>query len=180
MRNKDCEQQYFEWLCSLVCDNRYSFSDYTLLLRHLYNREFTFTIPMDENRYNDGINLRYIFKTRHRISTTQIDRPFCSVLEMMVALARRVEDTIMTDDSYGDRAPIWFWSMMESLGLIDYDDDNFYYNEEDINNIIDIFLYRTYDRCGYGGLFTVKHPRRDMRDVEIWLQLMWWLKERGD
>lgn len=176
---KDSRELYFEWLCDNILDTDHRIAGYDLLLRHLHNREFTWSIPMDENRANDGLNLRYIFRRRYGYNLNNID-PSCSILEMMVALARRVEDTIMTDDVYGDRTYMWFWSMIESLELYMFDDSKYAYHEDEIDERLDMFLYRTYDRYGHGGLFTVEHPRRDMRDVEIWLQLMWWLKERGD
>ena len=53
------ENEYFNWLCDLVCKKRYSkeFS-YRKLLTHLHNTEFTFTIKRDINRAKDGISLR--------------------------------------------------------------------------------------------------------------------------
>ena len=42
----------------LVIDNRYSNKSYRRLFIRLYDTEFTYTIPMDDNQAEDGINLR--------------------------------------------------------------------------------------------------------------------------
>ena len=169
---------YFEWMCDQVCDDEHS--EYKSLLHHLNNREFVVSNPsiiMDENRYDDGVNLRYLFDCRsRRISNSEIakyldNRP-CSVLEMMVALAVRVEDTIRADTA------IWlFWEMIESLGLTGMDEDH--YNFRYVEECVDKLINRCYASNGKGGLFTVRNHRRDMRDVDIWCQLMWFLNENG-
>ena len=91
---------------------------------------------------------------------------------MIVALALRCE-TIMEDPDYGDRTGKWFWGMIESLGLKSMDDTSF--NRDYVDDVIDIFLSRGYGRDGRGGLFTIKHPKRDLRTVEIWYQMNWYL-----
>lgn len=47
------------------------------------------------------------------------------MLEMMIALAIRCEETIMDDPRYGNRTKQWFWNMMKSLGLSYMNDDCF-------------------------------------------------------
>jgi len=34
---------------------------------------------------------------------------------------------------------------------------------------------REYSYNGEGGLFAVQHPRRDMRTVELWWQMCWYI-----
>ena len=94
---------------------------------------------------------------------------------MMVALAIRCEEHIMGDQDIGDRTGLWFWGMIENLGLLSMTDTAF--NKRRVDEIIDIFLNREYKRNGEGGLFTVKNHRDDLRTVEIWYQLMWYLNE---
>ena len=79
----------------------------------------------------------------------------------------------MDDPDVGDRTSKWFWLMMENMGL-GFMSDNVFDKDEAIEKI-DIFLDRRYKRNGEGGLFTIKNPRRDLRKVEIWYQMCWYL-----
>jgi hypothetical protein len=92
---------------------------------------------------------------------------------MMVALSIRIEEEIMDDQSVGDRTGQWFWGMIVNLGLGYMDNDRF--NEPVARERIDIFLNREYEPDGRGGLFTIKGCPYDLRDVEIWYQINWYL-----
>ena len=100
----------------------------------------------------------------------------CSVLEMLIALAIGCENYIMYDPDEGDRTDIWFWGMIENLGLDALDDWAF--NYEEFNAIIRRFLDRKYDKDGYGGPFFIENFERDMRKLELWYQLNYYLKSR--
>ena len=168
---------YFEWLCDLVCGDLYSDRiSYRKLLMHLHGVEFVWYIPMDENRAKDGLDLRYRFSVSQGYEDTYladyIDGP-CSVLEMMIALAIRCEENIMEDTRYGDRTTQWFWGMINNLGLGSMRDDN--YDKDYVEYVIQTFLRREYKPNGDGGLFTINHCDHDLRDVEIWYQLNWYL-----
>ena len=65
--------------------------------------------------------------------------------------------------------------MVVSLGLGAMHDAN--YDPEYVDSVIDRFLDREYESNGEGGLFTVKHTNRDLRTVEIWCQMCWYLDE---
>lgn len=178
MIQEGLHNEYFEWLCRLVCgDTRYNRLSHKKLLSFLHDTEFTFLIDMDENRALDGIDFRYRFGHEYDYSRDTImkyldDRP-CSVLEMMVALAFRVEEQIMDDSDYGDRTGQWFWNMIVSLGLGDMDDSKFVSGYT--YHVISKFLERRYESNGKGGLFTIDNCPYDLRDMEIWAQFMWYL-----
>lgn len=172
--------QYQEWLLRFVCGekdnpNWYLYSD---TLEHLYNIEFKWSIPMDENRAADGVSLRHRFifekdyKEDEELVLKCLEGP-CSVLEMMIALAIRCEEDIMDDPSIGNRTSQWFWGMMVSLGLGSM--QNRFYDIEKVDAIVERFLNREYEPNGKGGLFTLKHCDTDLRNVEIWHQLLWYL-----
>ena len=167
---------YFKWLYDLVCGKRYSKQiSYKKLLMRLHNTEFRYLIPRDENRAEDGISLRYRFINYCDdidYAESCLDGP-CSVLEMMVALAIRCEEDIMDDPNVGERTGQWFWGMIVNLGLGSMTDDRF--DKYLVDEIIDRFLDREYEPNGKGGLFTVRHTDRDLRDVEIWYQMCWYL-----
>lgn len=174
------QNEYFEWIYDLVYDEshlkRYP---YRALLTHLHNVEFTYILPMDENRAADGIDLRDKFGYERYYSREVIheylgDGP-CSVLEMMAALALACEEHIMSDPDIGDRTGLWFWGMIDNLGLSDMHDYNF--DQDYTDEVIGRLLNREYEPDGTGGLFTVRQRRRDLRIVDIWYQMMWFLNE---
>lgn len=172
--------EYFNWMCDLVCDKRYCKKlSYRKLLSYLHNRDFIYILDMDGNRSEDGIDLRYRFAYEHNYSypmvTNYLDDRQCSILEMMVALAIRCEDSIMADSDIGNRTGLWFWSMIKSLGLDHMSDANF--DKDAADEIIDRFLDREYEPNGKGGLFTIEHCKYDLRSVDIWYQMMFYLDE---
>lgn len=169
-------REYFEWMCNLVCKDRYAKSiSYRMLLTYLHQKEFIFSIPKDQNRAKDGVGLRRRYVLIHDCEDLieYLDIRPCSVLEMMVALAIRCEESIMDDPSVGDRTSQWFWGMIVSLGLGAMIDSRF--DEELVVYIVNRFLDRKYEPNGKGGLFTIRNCDRDLRKVEIWYQLCWYL-----
>lgn len=175
MIRDDVINAYFEWLCDMVCENRYSDTvSYRKLLAYLHDVDFIYLISKDKNRAADGEYLRYRFSLdeTHGYLSRYLDGP-CSVLEMMVALAVRCEEAIMDDPQIGNRTGQWFWGMIVSLGLGSMTDDRF--DEGYVASIVEQFLYRNYEPNGRGGLFTIKHCDADLRDIEIWTQMLWFL-----
>lgn len=176
MMRDDINNEYFNWLCKLVCRNLYSDRiSYRKLLMHLHDTNFRYSILRDKDRAEDGLNLRYRFADEYTYienADTYVYGP-CSVLEMMVALAIRCEETIMDDTSYGDRTKQWFWNMITNLGLGSMNDNQ--YNRSFVTDIVETFLNREYEPDGRGGLFTIRDCDYDLRTMEIWNQLCWYL-----
>lgn len=169
------KNDYFEWLIGMVYADRYAEGvSFRKLLEFLHNVEFEYIILKDKNRAEDGMDLRYRFAYDYHIEYAEryLDGP-CSMLEMMVALAIRCEEDMMDDPRYGDRTGQWFWGMVVSLGLGGMTDNRF--DEASARDIIDRFLDRKYAPNGKGGLFTIRDHTVDMRKVEIWTQLLWYL-----
>lgn len=165
-------EEYFEWLVDLLRDD-YLKDNYQKLLWKLFTTEFTWIVDYDSNRAKDGIYLRYLF-------SRDIDEDFdmdigCTVLEMMVALSRRCEDDIMYDPDIGDRTGYWFWTMIQNLTLDIYDD--YMYDEEAVEYILEVVLERKYARNGHGGLFPCDKNGTDFRKMDLWWQLNTYLNE---
>ena len=176
---RDLKREYFEWMLRKVGVTRRSRPSYYILCDELNSIEFEFYIDMDVNRYQDGLDLRFRFGyeegINHETIINELDDHGCTVLEMMVALAINCEIHIMYDPEYGDRTSVWFSGMISSLGLDKYDDNH--YDSDAVYKIVKRFLTRAYKPNGSGGLFTLKNPLKDMRTVEIWYQLNWYLNE---
>lgn len=175
MLNNDIYEQYFNWLCDVV---NVSTVSYDKLLRLLHRTKFRWINIRDKNRAEDGTDLRFRFrKSIDGLSRNEVlnwhDKEPCSVLEMMIALAIRAEEQIMDDPQVGNRTTQWFWGMISSLGLTGMSDNMFDLIE--VKDIIERFLNREYSPDGKGGLFTIRDCEYDLRDVEIWTQLCWYL-----
>lgn len=167
------EQAYYKWLLRFVYDeSNMKKLSYQKLLQKLYSIPFRYLLEMDGNRAVDGEMLRYRFGRQYGCRTDRIDEIFvgrpCSILELMVALAIRCEDQIMSNDNYGDRTGQWFWNMIQSLGLGHMHDDLF--DEMFVEAVCEDFMNRNYAPDGSGGLFTVP-GRTDMRQTDIWYQM---------
>lgn len=167
------------WLYDRLCESRFPNDiSYKKLLRYLHDIPFEYSLEMDENRADDGIRLRRRFalylgwEKDLRIVTDALHGP-CSVLEMMAALAIRCEEDIMDDPQIGDRTGQWFWGMIRNLGIGSMSDDRF--DEQRVSDAVTRLLNRDYESNGEGGLFTVRHHPQDLRDVEIWRQMLWYL-----
>lgn len=163
----------------LVYDKESNLRFFGKLLSQLHNTYFRYSLDMDQNRAEDGISLRYRFALEHEDYRDDTDYVLdilvgpCSVLEMMIALALRCEENLMDDTTKGNRTRQWFWGMVVNLGLGPMTDDK--YDDQYVDECLDRFLDREYDPDGKGGLFTIKHCDVDLRDVEIWRQLCWYL-----
>lgn len=179
MSQYEVKQRYFQWICKAVCGrDSHKRLYYKQLLRRLHETPFHYTIGMDGNRAADGVNLRYRFGSEkhydYAMIATYLDDRECSVLEMMAALAIRCEEHIMEDYDLGNRTSKWFWTMIESLGLMPMSDEQF--DENYFSACMERFMNREFDRDGRGGLFTVPNCRRDMRTTEIWYQMAAYLE----
>ena len=49
------------------------------------------------------------------------------------------------------------------------------YDRDLVKHKLDIFLHREYEPDGKGGLFYIRDCAEDLREVEIWAQLCWYL-----
>ena len=171
----DINDEYYKWLRSIV-DKHIRDISYGYLLDALYHREYDPALPMDSNRAGDGLGLRYRFSDlkRYRYEDVEAALPeTCSMLEMMIALALRCEETIMDNPQKGNRTKQWFWQMVASLGLSSMTDDN--YDRRYVRLVLNQFMRNDYEPDGHGGLFTIYGSKDDLRNVEIWVQLLWYL-----
>lgn len=165
------EAEYFNWLCAKVLTT--SGTSYHDLLRILYQTEFSWEVQGDKNRADDGCELRYEFLNASGWDPDPhwFDEP-CSVLEMLIAFANRAAfQTDMPPQG-------WFWEFLENLDLAEHR----HVSARDIpriQEILLIFVSRTYDSSGYGGMFPLRKPQKDQREVEIWYQFCEYLEDRG-
>jgi len=172
-RTKSKPAHYFLHLCTLV----EPYDEHNLpLLRHLHDAVFIPLIPNDDNREADGIQLREEFLDEEgpqALSSNFLKKP-CSMLEMLIALSRRLEWE-SSGETWEQPASEWFWVLLDNLGLGDQK-----YDKNRTDEILDIFVQRTYKRNGEGGLFPMRRNRKDQRKREIWYQMNDWVVENYD
>lgn len=174
----EVKSDYFQWLCGIVHADDPDGSFYSLM-RALFEHEFRWSVDNDSNRAEDGECLRDDFADQSLyLDYSSIGGP-CNVLEMMVALAGRINQDIMWSPN-NDRTIVWFWEMISNLGLDEYDDDHW---EEPrsrmmVDFVLDRWLYRWYRPDGVGGIFPLEDPLEDQRDVEIWYQMNTYFLEK--
>lgn len=167
----EVKSDYFQWLCGIVHADDPDGSFYSLM-RALFEHEFRWSVDNDGNRSVDGEGLRDDFADQSLyLDYSSIGGP-CNVLEMLIALAIRIDDEIMWCPN-DDRTVVWFWEMIGNLGLDEYDDENW---EEPksramVDYILDRWLDRRYRPDGIGGIFPMNCPDEDQRSMEIWYQM---------
>lgn len=172
------DELYVEWLYRQVGfpDVRNLSQSYWKLMQLLYEKEFTWDIiEKDENRAHDGKDLRREFLDETCIRPDKGWLDFgCSMLELMVALSRKL--AFQSDAPASD----WFWILIDNLGLTECT-NAVEIDEQIVNHILDKVILRDYAVNGAGGLFPLQsHGSRDQdqRNVELWYQAEAYLLER--
>lgn len=172
--NEPLENMYFNWLCAKVLNLKplRNSSTYWELLKKLHKTEFVWMISGDDNRCEDGKELRKEFILQADVPDDPEWRTIvgCSVLEMLIAFARRAEFQDETP------LPIWFWEFLTNLGLDGQTDPAF--DPEFVEMVLDDFVWRMYNSDGNGGLFPIRNPSVDQREIEIWYQFCEYLVDQ--
>lgn len=168
------DELYLKWLYAQVASVRLRnpARTYWSLMRLLYKKEFFMIVPNDDNRVEDGRDLRYEFMDENGIENdTNWLELECSFLEMLIGLSRRL--SFESEDESRD----WFWKLLFNLGLDSCADFRPELSEREISKIVDDVIYRRYSPDGQGGLFPLRWPPEDQRGIEIWYQMSHYLLE---
>lgn len=192
----DIIREYHDWL-KTIGDLRVGHNE---LAFYLDDIPFEWDLDKDENRMWDGLAMRRTFYDifewiddewkwsdvkalleRSYFYSNNIDRGTCSVFEMICGLGWRMERDIMRVEEMGDRTAVWISSMLKNLGLLNFDDDIWREGSIDCwdrtRKIVYRMMRRQYKDNGRGGLFPLKKPVGDQRDIQIWDQMNLWLYE---
>ena len=164
---------YLEWLSELLIPDENIRESYQKLMLALYHEKFRYFINNDCNRADDGERLRIIYEDETGTWCNNYDP--CSVLEMLGALAIRCENEIMYDPEE-NKTSTWFWEMITNLGLDGMDD--WHFDHDEFKKIMKKLNDRTYDKDGYGGPFYICGFTEDMRKIELWYQLNYYIRSK--
>lgn len=168
------EETYFNWLYSKVASVDVPTPSLTFwtLFRDLHSKEFVWLISGDDNRAEDGLDIRQEF-----LHQSMLDQDpgwgdiGCSLLEMLIGFTRRAE--FETDV----RARDWFWIFLTNLNLAHLNDATLVISDR-ADPILERLIWRQYRRDGHGGLFPLSKTRHDQRKVEIWYQFCEYLVDQ--
>lgn len=163
---------------------------YLKLCKELHRKKFRWFIQNDDNRCLDGLELRERFVEDTRLDESHTEVAYflkeeCSVLEVLVALAQRMNGLMYDlNDTGKNRSGEFFQEMLENLRLDRFTDNRSPdgrfppVDEAEIDEILEVMMDRTYGVDGRGGLFPLKkRHKEDQSGVEIWYQMMVWLDE---
>jgi hypothetical protein len=175
--NGTIDDRYLEWLYAAevgVVRNKNPRRSYWKLVRKLYSTPFVGLVGNDVNREIDGKQLRQEFLDQ--VHADLVDEDWlnldCSVLEMLIGMARRV-----SFDSYGHPSE-WFQKFLSNLEIRGYTDAVWGHAIElEVSEILDTFVNRKYDYDGNGGIFPLRDPPEDQRETELSYQMSLYIME---
>ena len=176
--NRRLEQLYFKWLCKKI-DPEFGHNTirtYNDLFAQLHEKEFAWTVANDENRMKDGLELRTRFVVDNGYEGMHLysrEDKGASVLEVLIALSIRLAFVAE------NREEFWAWQLIENLGLNKYRDPINARKAQEIDEKLDILIWRTYGRDGSGSFFPLAWPDPDknMAEIEIWYQMAAYVNE---
>ena len=166
---KQIDFDYWDWLIKQIRipPNTKSYND---LFDQMHQMEFVWMVPNDDNRLQDGLDLRGEF-LRGKPNTLDVEG--VTFLEVLVALSRRVAFTA------GGDADFWAWRLIKNLRLNKMSDPLTEANVNRIGDILYSVIWRTYQRNGQGGFFPLVHTMEDQTKVEIWYQMNAYVIEKA-
>lgn len=163
------DYDYYEWLISQIdVPHNKTYGD---LFERMHNLEFVWTVPNDDNRVHDGLDLRLEFLQG---SSKPLPKSFLggvSFLEVLVALSRRVSFTA------GGDSRVWAWRLIKNLRLNKASDPLLGSKATRVDETIESVVWRTYHHSGQGGFFPLKNHVEDQTKVEIWYQMNAYVNE---
>lgn len=187
------QPEYFEWLVSKVTSPVVPADESArAVMSALYSIRIR-DLPMaeDEPRLVDGKQLRMEYEDERCVNAfapedvANPDADLCTVLEMLVALSRRMDDIMRDPLDMSSSAPSWFWGMVSTMV------GQWYYpccywsfpvNSATVHIVSDCalrFLGRQYDGSGHNGnIFVGLPPGIDIREIDIWTQACWFMSAR--
>lgn len=171
------ENLYFNWLSAKVMHVTHRLTpslSFDTLFKTLHNVEFVWFLPGDDNRAEDGKELRREFLLVGHIPDDVEWRTMipCSVFEMLIAFSRRAELNSSTS------AIDWFWEFLYNLNL-DKANDASGVMPGEIVDVLEHFMFRNYRENGDGGLFPLGRETRDQTEIEIWQQFCDYLVDQN-
>lgn len=182
MNSKRNNDKYVKYLYSII--NKKNGPTYYHLLNLLHTIKFEWTVKNDDNRISDALEIReeYIEKT----GTDLFSNDDVSVLEVLIGIIHRMM-YLMYGENRGVTTSKLFIELLYNLKIHEYTDLMFLkkgkasFIQRDVCKKIDKMIKRKYKKNGQGGLFPLKSIGKssnlDLRNAELWYQMMYYLEE---
>lgn len=158
------EHRYLRWLESQIATEKEK--NFHELFEILHSKEFIWIVPNDDNRVEDGLEIRFEFYRRHNALSRG-----CSVLEVIIGLSRRLAFAA------GGNQEDWAWQIIENLELHKMSGHIGKIRSERIEEILETLIWRNYLPNGQGGFFPLAWSEKDQRRIEIWYQMCAYIDE---
>lgn len=162
---------YFHWLTEQIDTQERRRATHNDVLMLLHTKEFVWTVPNDDNRVQDGRDLRGEFLREIRAPSTVVLENPVTVLEVLIALSRRVAFAA------GGTAEGWAYQLMVNLDLAKMTDPLSSRKASRTDEILEALIWRTYNPDGSGGFFPLSWPEEDQTKVELWYQMSAYVNE---
>lgn len=162
------DYEYYEWLISQI-EVPNNGRTYTELFDLMHNMEFVWTVPNDDNRVQDGLDLRNEFINGEKLELAMAGVTF---LEVLIGLSRRAAFTA------GGTPQRWAWKLIKNIRLNKNPDPLTPEQSQKVVECLEDVIWRTYKYNGVGGFFPLKNPNEDQTKVELWYQLNAYVNER--
>lgn len=166
MTPQPIDYDYFEWLISQIAVPRNK--TYNDLFDIMHGIEFVWMVPNDDNRVQDGLDLRSEFLDGRR---ARLNLGGASVLEVIIGLSRRCAFHA------GETPNKWAWYLIRNLRLHRMLDPLDEEKVLEVQAILEDLIWRTYDKSGKGGFFPMKRAKEDQTKVEVWYQMNAYITE---
>lgn len=162
----DLAPRYLRWLGDQLIPPEGK-KEYNELLGLLQSKEFVWFVPNDDNRLEDGLELRREY--------FHDPNPFpefgCTTLELIVGLSRRL--AFQVGGTEQKRA----WELIKNLELHKMSDPLTRKDISQVDEVLECVIWRNYQWDGCGGFFPLAWAQEDQRQVEIWYQMMAYIRE---
>lgn len=174
-------EDYLRWLEPQTrCEQHNPEKTYWDILGIMFEKEFVWLVPHDDNRIGDGLLLRREFCEARGLPSNALSfllgggpsEEACSFLEVLIGISRRLAFAA------GGREPMWAWQLLTNLGLHKMPDPLRPRQQRRVDDILDACVFRTYASDGSGGFFPLSWPEEDQTKVEIWYQMAAFIDEQ--
>lgn len=194
MDTKDSGEVYEQWLKQQLMIREGGKEGYCRLCKKMHETPFLPLLAMDWNRNDEALALRTewvesvtgdIQEQVERLDriNEMIDSDFCTMLELVVVLVRRIQFETMDGDHEASMQK-WFFELMDNCGLNVLDDEQWEEDperaEEETERILETLIFRKYGWDGEGGMFPLMYCQCDQRKTELLTQMNYYIEENYD
>ena len=171
--NSSLAEDYLHWLGPQIRDEFVAVGEtFNYMLEAMFDKQFEWSVPNDDNRLQDGLDLRAEFCFAHSLIPDQVlmHKP-CSFLEVLIGLSRRLAFAA------GGTPRGWSWQLLANIELTRMTDPLSRYKARKLDEIMNTVIFRSYHPNGVGSFFPLSWPDRDMTQVELWYQMAAYIEE---